>query len=241
MNNMNNDIKTKPAIKRMPLTPVNPRNATLPQPEKVNRRFRGQPSENLAAEAEPDYKSDIEMNRVQIDIGRDWTVAKDLDYFNSIWATHITEGEDHYEFMLRRIGANLDFLSHTLDEAAIFLSPCGVNPEVLELLSIADKLELLRKLFVYYLPQVPPAHHRKYLLQFNEDLDRCQQTEALGRAVIRKFILNPSNTWLSELDRVGAWIGITQLDLEDDLDCELDGFQSWRQKLSRRETLAGDV
>src|ERR1035437_7477016 len=89
-----------------------------------------------------------------------------------------------------------------------FIMPCagrmptsenGIAAMMMSGLSIADKVVLLRKLFVEHLPQVPSGHQRNYLFRFNEHLDRCEQVEALRRTVLLKFLLNPSNTWLSEL------------------------------------------
>ena len=167
--------------------------------------------EASAAEAEPAYKSGLDIDPVLIHLGRDWTATKDEEYFDATWGAYITEGEDHYEFMLARIGANIQELGDTLDQAALFLSAGGVDPAVLDLLSIADKVVLLRKLFVEYLPQVPSGHQRNYLFRFNDHLDQCEQIEALRRTVLLKFLLNRSNTWLSELVHVADWIATGQL------------------------------
>jgi len=200
----------------------------------------GQFPEKEAADSEAAYKSDLDNNPVQIVIERGWTPAKDRKHFESIWGSDINEGEDRYNFMLTRIGGNLDELSHTLNQAALFLSSGRGNPKVLKLLPIADKLDLLRKLFVGHISQVPMEHHRNYLFRFNDHLDQVKQIEALRRAVLLKFQLNPSNTWLSELVHVADWIATGQFEFQEGMDCEHDAYQSWRKKRLHSTTQKSD-
>jgi hypothetical protein len=185
-------------------------------------------SEYSAAEVEPAYKSGLDIHPVQIHIERGWTAAKDREYFDYIWGADIKD-KDRCPFMLARIGENLHELGNTLDQAALFLSDGGMDPGVLDLLSIADKVVLLRKLFVEHLPQVPSGHQRNYLFRFNEHLDQCEQIEALRRTVLLKFLLNRSNTWLSELVHLADWIATAQIEFKEGMDCEHGEFRSWRQ------------
>jgi hypothetical protein len=189
------------------------------------------PAEDSPAAIEPNYRSQLDINPVQIHIERGWTAVKDREFFDSIWALDMAAGEDPYQFMVAKIGQNLDALANTLDQAVRFLSVGELDADALDLLSIADKVVLLRKLFVEHVQQVPAGHQRNYLFRFNEHLDQCQQVLALHGTVFFKFLLNRGNTWLSELVHLADWIATAQLEFEEGMDCEHDGFRSWRKSL----------
>src|SRR6266404_5432068 len=58
------------------------------------------PAENSPAAIEAAYKSDLDINPVQIHIERGWTAVKDREFFDSIWSLDIAAGEDPYQFMV---------------------------------------------------------------------------------------------------------------------------------------------
>ena len=51
-----------------------------------------------------------------------------------------------------------------------------------------------------------------------------------------KFLLNRSNTWLSELVHVADWIATSQLVFEEGIDCEHGDFRGWRKSSPAEKT-----
>src|SRR5882672_5200200 len=83
-------------------------------------------------QSEPAYPSELVRYPVQIDLGPEWTAAKDMDFFDSIWGTDIAKGDDPYAFAISRIVENQSSLSDKLDQAIDYLHKPARDSEALE-------------------------------------------------------------------------------------------------------------
>ena len=154
-----------------------------------------------------------------------WDEVEDLQYFRAVHGN--AEGaQDRRQYMIAWIERNLQDSTETLDHAIRFLwrKPHGLNADALSLLSVAGKIELLRKLILEQSNVMPGSHRTDYLARFDDDLTRYAEAEKLRNNVLRRYLLKPSGTWLRELVDTDDMIVTAWFDLDESMSCEHEGY-----------------
>src|SRR6267378_1601380 len=72
--------------------------------------------------------------------------------------------------------------------------------------------------------EIPISRRMDYLARFEDDLDRYAQVEQLRNKVVRRYLLEPSGTWLRELVDADDWIVTAWFDLDESMSCEHEGY-----------------
>jgi hypothetical protein len=154
-----------------------------------------------------------------------WDETKDLQYYKEVHGD--AEGtQGRREFMIGCIDRNLIDYIEVLDRAIRFLwkQPHNLDAEGLSLLSVDGKIELLRKLILVRSNEIPIARRLGYLGRFEDDLTRYAEVEKLRNKVLRRYLVEPSGTWLRELVDADDWIVTAWFDLDESMSCEHEGY-----------------
>ena len=154
-----------------------------------------------------------------------WDEAQDLQYYTDIHGN--AEGaQDRRQYMIAWIERNLQDSTETLDRAIQFLwkQPHDLNADVLSLLSVDGKIELLRELILERSNELPSSRRMDYLARFDDDLTRYAQVEQLRNKVLCRFLLEPNATWLRELVDADDWTATAGYDLDESMFCEHEGY-----------------
>lgn len=93
-------------------------------------------------------------------------------------------------------------------------------------MSVDGKVELLRQLILQRSNGIPVSQRINYLARFDDDLTRYEEVEKLRNKVLRRYLLQPSGTWLRELVDTDDWIVTAWFDLEESMLCEHEGYVS---------------
>lgn len=154
-----------------------------------------------------------------------WHEAEDLQYYTKIHG-HGEGTQERRRYIMARIEGNLGDYVETLDHAIQFLwkRPHGLDAEVLSLLSVDGKIELLRKLILERSNEVPVSRRLDYLARFDEDLDSYAQVEQLRNKILHRYLLEPNGTWLRELVDADDWIVAASCRLDESMTCEHEGY-----------------
>jgi hypothetical protein len=154
-----------------------------------------------------------------------WDEAEDLQYYMDIHGNE--EGtQDRRQYMIEWIERNHQGSIETLDRAIRFLwkQTHDLNADVLSLLSLDGKIELLRKLILKQSNKLPRSRRMAYLARFDDDLTRYAQVEQLRNKVLCRFLLGPNATWLRELVDADDWTATAGYDLDESMYCEHEGY-----------------
>jgi hypothetical protein len=102
----------------------------------------------------------------------------------------------------------------------------ALDADALSLLSVPGKVELLRRLILERSNKIPISHRLDYLSRFDDDFETYAKVEKLRNKMLRRYLIDPSGTWLRELVDTDDWIVTAWFDLEESMMCEHEGYVS---------------
>jgi hypothetical protein len=150
-----------------------------------------------------------------------WNESKDIQYYVDLHGNDERE-QDRRQFLVGQIARNHDWLAEKLDWSIRFLweRPHALDAEVLSLLSVEGKVDLLQELLLERCDTMPLTHRLKYRRRFTGDLAECADAEIQRNEVLRKYLAEPGGIWLRELVDVGDSLLDALTNLNELMACE---------------------